>query len=643
MRYLFVFFTISVIFVVGGFIYIYSQIRFDAYSIIDYKPKLTTQFFDRNGKLVANLFDGEHRLYTTYEEIPPRVIEALVAIEDTSFFEHSGINIEAIFRAIIKDIKAMSLVEGASTITQQLIKNVVLTREKTVKRKLNEAVLALKIENELTKEEILQRYLTHVYLGHGYYGIKSAAMGYFNKKLNELTLKESALLVGLAKAPSSYDPTRNFDLALARSHQVLSRMRSLGWISEDEYISALNEELLVFDESLTQNRAPYVIDEAIRQLNKSIDNLKTGGYSVHLTIDLLMQQIGHEAVNKGIDGIKSRDKEADETKLNGALIAMKANSGEVLALVGGADYSKSNFNRTVQSKRQPGSSFKPFLYQSALDMGYSPYSLIPDISRVYTNSKDEDDSWKPKNYSEGFDGLVTLKDALTHSRNLATINLLSSLGLETMHKKLSDLGFKNLPHDLTIALGSFGVSLWDYAKFYSIFPNEGTMVEPILVSKIVDRYGYEKSFESKKRFFTNKEQSFLIVDILRAVVKNGTGRRARVEGLEIAGKTGTTNNNVDAWFCGFSPEVEVLLWFGNDDNTPMSRFETGGVTAAPSFAYFMSEYLKEYPQTKRTFVKPDGVKSIINDKVEMLYTPTSPLPPTSTQGTNSLEEGGMIF
>ena len=221
MRYIYVFITISVIFVVGGFIYIYSQIRFDAYSIIDYKPKLTTQFFDRNGKLVANLFDGEHRLYTTYEENPPRVIEALVAIEDTSFFEHSGINIEAIIRAIIKDIKAMSLVEGASTITQQLIKNVVLTREKTVKRKLNEAVLALKIENELTKEEILQRYFSHVYLGHGFYGINSAAMGYFNKKLNELTLKESALLVGLAKAPSSYDPTRNFDLALARSLQVL--------------------------------------------------------------------------------------------------------------------------------------------------------------------------------------------------------------------------------------------------------------------------------------------------------------------------------------------------------------------------------------------------------------------------------------
>ncbi|MBE0496104.1 MAG: penicillin-binding protein, partial [Campylobacterales bacterium] len=217
--------------VLAGLLYVYSQVRFDAYAIIDYKPKLTTQLFDRHGRLVANVFEGEHRLYVPYEQIPPRIIEALVAIEDTAFFEHGGINMEAIFRAAIKDIQAMKLVEGASTITQQLVKNVVLSREKTFQRKLNEVILAFKIENELTKEEILERYLNHVYFGHGYYGIKTAAQGYFNKSLAELTLKEIAMLVGLPKAPSAYDPTRNLDLALARANQVLSRMNTLGWVS----------------------------------------------------------------------------------------------------------------------------------------------------------------------------------------------------------------------------------------------------------------------------------------------------------------------------------------------------------------------------------------------------------------------------
>ena len=235
MKYIITIFFVGVSLLMAGFLYLYSQVRFDAYKIIDYTPKLTTQIFDRNDELIANIFEKEHRLYASYDEIPARMIEALVAIEDTSFFEHKGINFEAIFRALIKDIKAMRLVEGASTITQQLIKNAVLTRDKTIIRKLKEVVLAFKIENELTKEEILERYFNHVYFGHGYYGIKTAAQGYFHKDLDALSLKEIAILVGLPKAPSAYDPTRNFDLSLSRANRVLYRMHSLGWISDKSY------------------------------------------------------------------------------------------------------------------------------------------------------------------------------------------------------------------------------------------------------------------------------------------------------------------------------------------------------------------------------------------------------------------------
>ncbi|NLC27970.1 MAG: penicillin-binding protein, partial [Campylobacteraceae bacterium] len=461
--------------------------------------------------------------------------------------------------------------------------------------------------------------------------------------LNELTLKETAMLVGLAKAPSAYDPTRNLDQALARSHQVLSRMRVLGWISEEEYISSLNEHPVVYDETLTQNKAPYVIDEATRQISSKLEDLRTGGYEIHLSIDLVLQHAGQQAIADGVEDISLRDKDTNLDVLNGALIAMHVETGEVLALVGGADYAKSNFNRTVQSMRQPGSSFKPFIYQQALDAGYSPLSQIPDISRVYSNDEEEKEDWKPKNYAESFDGLISLKTALIHSRNLATINLLSSLGLDTVHRNLTQAGFKKLPYDLTIALGSFGISPWEYAKFYSAFPNGGTMVEPLLITKIVDRFGYEKHYNTTTKKFTTPEQSFLVVDMLRSVVESGTGRRAKVEGIEIAGKTGTTNNNIDAWFCGFSPEVEVLVWFGNDDNTPMSRRETGGVTGAMPFANFMKAFLGEYPQTRRHFTRPAKVESAYIDKEEVFYTPTSPLPSSSSQNNGNGAGGGLIF
>jgi len=626
---------------VMAIIFLYAQIRFDADKIIDYNPKLTTQIYDRNGDLVANLFDDENRIYVEYHDIPARVIEALVATEDTSFFEHNGINIEAIFRALIKDIHAMKLVEGASTITQQLIKNTVLTRQKTLTRKVNEAILAYTVEAALSKEQILERYFNHVYFGHGYYGIKTAALGYFKKPLDGLSLKEIAMLVGLPKAPSSYDPTKHMDLSLSRANQVVNRLYTLGWISEGEYTKATLEHPMVYDETLTRNRAPYVVDEVIKNLASEYDDLKKGGYKIYLTIDLKMQQLAHESLNVGYKGMVSRmGKDANTSELNGAMVVMENNTGNVLALVGGIDYAKSSFNRATQSKRQPGSSFKPFLYQKALDWGYSPLSEIPDISRTYVNSE-TDEEWKPKNYENDFEGLITLKEALVHSRNLATINLLSLLGMDSVYKELKKDGFKNIAMDLTLALGSFGISPLEYSSFYSMFPNYGVKVEPLLVKKVITRQGVEKVYETESQTLTSPKQSYLMIDMLKEVVKRGTGRNAQVPGIEIAGKTGTTNSSVDVWFCGFSPDIEVITWYGNDNNTPLKKGETGGRSAAPAFKYFMTKYVELHPETTREFKMPEGVNARKVDGTTEFFTDVSPFPKSNTKELK--EEGGLIF
>ncbi len=639
MKYIVSLFLTACILLFIGFLYIYSNVRFDAYKIIDYKPKLTTQIFDKNGALIANIFDKEHRLYVKYDDIPPRVIEALVAIEDTSFFEHGGINFEAILRALIKDIKAMKLVEGASTLTQQLIKNTVLTREKSIKRKLNEAVLAFKVESELTKEQILERYLNHVYFGHGYYGIKTAAKGYFHKDLDALSLKEIAMLVGLPKAPSSYDPTRHMDLSLGRANRVIYRLYSLGWISEDAYKKAIKEQPIVFDETLTKNRAPYIVDEVIKRAGSEFSDLKTGGYRIYTTIDLKLQQLARDSLKLGYDKILERAKDSNNTKLNGAMVVLDNDTGDILAMVGGIDYKKSHFNRATQSRRQPGSSFKPFIYLKALDVGYNGQSKIPDISRVYVDKK-SDKEWKPKNYEENFEGLITLENALVHSRNLATINLLSALGMDSVYKELSKDGFKKLPYDLSMALGSFGISPLEFSGFYTTFSNYGLKMEPILIKKIVNKYDEVQEYNSVSKKITEPSHAFLMIDILKQVVLRGTGRKARVKGIETAGKTGTTNNYIDAWFCGFTPDIEVITWFGNDDNSPMKKGETGGRSAGPSFSNFVKKYIEIYPQTKREFYVPKGVKYKISGNRKYYFTDKSPLPDITR---NSVSENELIF
>ncbi|MDD5210789.1 MAG: PBP1A family penicillin-binding protein [Sulfuricurvum sp.] len=598
--------------------YIIYSFEYETQRLINYKPRLTTEVYDRNGEKIANLFSDEHRYYVAIDNIPPRLIEALLAIEDTNFFEHNGVNPDAILRAIIKDVSAGKLKEGASTITQQLVKNALLTREKKFSRKFKELLYAIRIEQQLTKEQILERYFNEIYLGHGYYGIKTAADGYFHKGLKELTLKEMAMLVALPKGPNFYAPTKNYELSLGRANRIVERMLELGWIDQDTYDHATQERPKVYNDTLSKNAGPYVIDEVMRQLGDAFPDIRSGGYKIYTTIDMRLQEAGYKALQSGRNEIIERAKEAGqldkniESQLNGALMSLDPSTGEILAMVGGYDYSISPYNRVTQAKRQPGSSFKPFIYQVALDSGMSPASLIPDIARTYTYAGDdgEEKTWKPKNYKNEYKGMVTIRDALTHSRNLATINMVSDMGFGKVVDGLHRLGIvENLPPDLSIALGTISISPHDMAKYYTIFPTGGILTNPILIRQVISPKGETFRYENKRRQVDTKEQTYLMTSILQDVVSYGTGNFARVPGLEIAGKTGTTNKNVDAWFIGYSPTVETVVWMGHDNNTPMRRSETGGVAAAPVFRYYYQDLLRIYPNTKRYFDRPSGVYS----------------------------------
>ncbi len=617
--------------------YYYLKGDYDISSLVEYKPPVTSRIYDRDGNKIANIFDEKHRHYAMFDEIPPRVIEALIAIEDTTFFEHPGINIDAIFRAAIKVIRAGKAVEGASTITQQLVKNVLLTREKKLSRKIKEAIYALKIENILTKEQILERYLNEIYYGHGYYGIKTAADGYFHKKLIDLSLKEMALLVGLPKAPSTYAPTKNYEISMGRANRVLKRMYELGWVDDMEYESALKERPKVYDDTLTQNRAPFIVDEVVRRLRDlGIDDFKTGGYEVYTTIDLRLQNAARESLKyayelslERIEGYKAEEKkrfaknppakesdllraaDVDVSKLNGALVSLDSSSGEILALVGSVDYTQSSFNRATQGRRQPGSAFKPFIYQVAINLGFSGATQLVDIAKTYEYERDgEEMKWRPKNYEKNYKGLITLRESLIHSRNLATINLVSDIGLSQLVKELKKFNIKNIPNNLSLSLGTISMSPLELAKFYTSFANEGLQVEPSLIRTIEQR---ERVIYEKEEFTTRTSQraeAFILTSILKDVVTRGTGRSANVAGIEIAGKTGTTNSNIDGWFAGYSPTIETVVWFGNDDNTPMYKRETGGRIAGPAFRMYYENILALYPQIQREFRVPDGVVEV---------------------------------
>ena len=619
---------------VAYIVLLYKDLSADLDKVKHYTPKLASQIYDRKNRLIANVFDTEFRFYAKFDEIPPRMIEALLAIEDTLFFEHSGINYDAIIRAMVKNIKSGRFGEGGSTLTQQLVKNVILTRERTFSRKIKEALLTIQVERVLSKEQILEIYLNEVFFGHGYHGVKTAALGYFKKPLSMLSLKEIAMLVGLPNAPSIYDPTKRIDFSLARANDVIRRMYDLGWISKEYAQSALAEVPVVYNQTLTQNIAPYVTDFALRQLS-DIKDIKTGGYTIKLNIDLEYQALAQQALINGYNGIQARlqkvsknanaqeqDEQSKTDTFNGAMVVTDTRTGKILALVGGVDFAKSPFNRATDANRQIGSSVKPFIYQIALDKGYSTATKVPDAARDF-------DGYRAGNVDKSFRGLITLQEALMFSRNLATLNIVQLVGFSAIYDGLLEYGFKDVNTDMTIAIGSLNATPLMLAREYSIFSNYGTRVDPILIDSVIDINGNVFTYDTQQATITSAQQAFLGVSILREVVANGTGRRARVNGVEVAGKTGTTNNNVDFWFCGFTPDVQAIVWFGRDDSKPIGQYESAGLVTAPVFAEFVGNVLKLDPAQRKKFPVPENVSSKMLDKYNFYYTSTSPLPSSS--------------
>ncbi len=608
-------------------IYAYVMISLDAKKLIDYKPELSTEIIDRNGETVAYVYKDQNRLYAKYDEMPKRLVYSLVAIEDSGFFEHQGVSPEAILRAIFKDIQAGSFVEGGSTLTQQLIKNTYLSNEKKLGRKIKEAVLALKIEKALTKEKILEVYLNEIFFGNGYYGVRTAANGYFHKDLSQLTLKESAMLAGIPNAPTSLNPVKYYDKANKRANLVLSRLKSLGWVDEQQYDQAINERPTVYKGSLVKNLAPYAVDEIMKEYEPTIEDLRTGGYKIHTTLDVKLQSAAQEAAQKAYDNAQKYTKNGS---LNVAVVSMESATGNILAMVGGVDYAKSPFNRAVNANRQPGSSFKPFVYQVALDNGYNPASVLDDSARTFEiiDGSGSPKMWSPKNYDGTNKGHMTLRNALIYSRNLPIINLVDTLGLFNIADALDVLQIQNMPRVMSLALGSLSATPLKMAQLYAVFPNGGKMVQPRLVNKIISRDGEVvlKVEQEEIAEFTVPKQAYLMTSMLQDVVKKGTGTAAGVGGIDLAGKTGTTNNNVDAWFCGYSPTTSTVIWVGRDDNKPMNHSITGGTTVASAFGVYYKKLISLYPKTKRHFDVPKGVQIGTIGGVSEYFTDISPFP-----------------
>lgn len=590
-------------------IYFYKSINYDLDKLIEYSPATTTQVYDSKGRLIANVFSGENRLYAPYSEFPSILVETIVATEDTGFFEHKGISFEAILRALVKDIIAGKAVEGASTLTQQLVKTTILTSEKTLTRKIKEAFISFKLEEKLSKQEILERYLNHIYFGHGYYGVKTAALGYFHKNLSQLTLKEVAILCGLPKAPSFFDPIKNMDGANQRANTIINRMHYLGWIDNTTHANAVAELPKVYNDAILLNRAPYAVDTAVRMLQSTYPDIKNGGYRIDLTIDIDLQEAADVALKRQYESIvKENSSNKNIASFNGAIISMSQESGDVLALSGGVNFAKSPFNRITQAKRQAGSSFKPFIYLVAMENGFTPDSTVMDAPKSYsfTTPGGVKKEWSPQNYDMKFEGAITLREALTHSKNLATISLVEQLGLPKVRSELARYGFKGLQDDLSIALGSYTLSPLELAELFTIITNQGTKVTPRLVKSIQNKSGQITVFEAKKESIAEASSAFSVVEMLKEVVRRGTGTKAAVAGIETAGKTGTTNDYRDAWFCGFTPATQTIVWFGNDNNQPLPGKMTGGVVAAPVFAEYTTALLKFYPDTQRGFVQPQA-------------------------------------
>ena len=584
----------------------------------NYSPPTITRFFADDGESIGEFFT-ERREVTPLSRMPDILIQAFVAAEDARFFQHKGLDYTAIFRAFLRNIFSGEIVQGGSTITQQVVKSLLLTPEKSLERKIREAILAYKIERYLSKEEILFLYFNQIYLGHGAYGVATAAETYFRKPVEELNLPESALLAGLIQAPSRYSPYQHPEQAKTRQLYVLGRMLEEGFISSSDHTQALQTPLkLVTTPSVPVHEAPHFVEHVRKYIEEKYgkEALYNQGLKVYTTVDLKMQKVAEQALESGLKTIEKRHKypsSTDPLSLEGGVICFDLDTGYIKVMVGGRDYRKSQFNRVTQARRQTGSSFKPIVYAAALDKNYTTTSILVDAPIIFEWGNQR---WRPRNFEDKFLGPITLRNALTHSVNVVTVKIAQDIGIDYIRKYAQNMGISSPIHnDLSMVLGSSSLSLYELSRAYALFANQGKKFKPIFITKVVDRNGktleenpplFSYQVSAKEEQILSPQTAYLMTNLLQGVVQNGTGWRAKSLGRPAAAKTGTTDQFLDAWFIGYTPELLTGVWVGFDEERSLGENETGSQAASPIWVNFMSKVLKGKPL--REFPIPEGVE-----------------------------------
>lgn len=702
-------------------------------SLREYRPSLVTRIFGENQQLLGRYFI-ERRVVVSIDKIPEHLLQAIIAVEDSRFYQHMGVDPIGIIRALVANLGSLRIRQGASTITQQLARSLFLTSERSYARKFREALLALKMERLLTKSEILELYLNQIYFGHGTYGVQAAAKIYFDKDISELSLAEAAYMAGVPRAPTDYSPYNHPERAKQRQGVVLGRMKSEGIITEEKLREVYGEDLYFRPLEKTEKVAPYFMEYIRQYLSKRYGDTMVykGGLTVYTTLNLDMQRVARTAVEtelrrldkrqgyRGPISVKTeeeiaRDREAivgamalseieigdrkegivtevtekgatvivgghagwislrdmdwarrrvtgpdllkdfvenkkagpedilkvgdvilvqvkrrnkekrtavlaldQEPLVEGALLALDPRTGAIKAMVGGYDFKRSEFNRAVSARRQTGSTFKPFIYATAIDRGYSPASIVVDAPIVYTDSK-TNRVWKPRNYASKFYGPVNLRDALTFSRNLATVRLLQEIKIRNVIDFSRRLGIKSpLPRDLSLALGSASLTLLEVTQAFGVFANEGIRAEPVAILSVVGQDGIIlEEHESIAQEAISRDTAYIVTNMMEDVIQRGTGRRAKSIGRALAGKTGTTNDYTDAWFVGFSPNLAVGAWVGFDQVRSLGNRESGSRAALPIWISFMKEALEMIP-TLNFKIPENIVYSKIDPKTGLL-------------------------
>ena len=692
----------------------------------NFKPPVSSKMYSGEGDLVAD-FSKEKRIFVPYDAIPKNVINSFLSAEDKNFFSHPGVDAKGLMRAIINNIENIinsKRLEGASTITQQVAKNFLLTNEVSINRKIKEAILAFRIERALTKERILELYLNQIYLGSGAYGVAAASLEYFDKSIKELNYNEAALLAALPKAPSKYNPYRNKELAKFRRDLVLNNLNENNFISQKEYAQFKNSPIeLKKTKKVFFEDSQYYIEDVRKKIIDQLtyEKVYKQGYNINTPINLELQKIVTQSLRNGLlaydkrkgwrgplknieytdnwlekiekkfrleksigwqlaivkqvnqfntiieteknisgtieykdiswtkkdfkDLLKIGDiiyvKKIDKNyfsleqlpKINGGAVVMDPFTGRVLALSGGFSFKNSEFNRATQALRQPGSAFKPFVYALALENKYTPSSLVLDAPLVLDQGVDLK-KWKPENYGKKFYGPSTLRVGLEKSRNLMTVRIAQNLGMDKITQFSKDIGIYEKPEELlSISLGSAETTLINLTSAYSSFVNGGKLVSPILIDRIQDGEGItiinnenRKCKDCESVSFTSKnfpkiednykqilspQTAYQVTSLLQGVVERGTGKKLKKLGLNLAGKTGTTNDNTDAWFIGFTSNLVIGVYVGMDNPEPLGKFETGSKAALPIFEEFVKKAVKKVDA--RPFKVPENITLMVVD------------------------------